>query len=688
MGQHGSKQHAPLTLGYLDRTTNATITNPPPIEQPAPDFVLENPHLYKLEVACCCDTPERDRNINISQTGLAEVASQECTVCQKNKRFSLVRKDLAKDLEYIDETYYPPEENTAESDPIQLDTEHHQDDDNDESDPLDSSVSQGLTKLTIGEATPDNKSTALSKPSLSVDLSGRALVRLSPTVGYLQNLTKLNISHNRITSLPRTIGHLKNLRTLNASHNLLESLPDTIAFVTMLKAINISSNKITSLPSSLGSLQKLVIIVAHDNKLTTLPRELVRLRKLLSLNVSNNPITAIPAEIATLKSLRKLVAEGCAFEQEFVTNLPHDPPSLFEYCARSIVRQELYIPSQVPDHIKDYLTTANECSFCQGPYFKSFVTRKRLIERQDQKFITLEHRLCAAHWSTEDDRLIALFSEPPETSIVSTAGCVHETATDIHSKPNKRSPERSNTYTNRRHAASSSSTLFNRSMSSMSHSFSRKNSDSTDSLNIPSARSESPTPPFTATMHSVRAQPSLPALPTTRNSHHEPSEASPQSRITRTASSISLARRFAAMISSQPLPHSPDTFPEAFSHEQPQQSHTVDGTEQSGSGSHGFEIARITNNNNNNNNNTTTTTTSATTTTTTMLNRNSYGSVTRARMSGVRPVQTALIIEDSPNDTSLPDQDTFHLPKSPNQRALISGLPHIGTHLRNRSDTL
>ncbi|KAI9032546.1 hypothetical protein CLU79DRAFT_726845 [Phycomyces nitens] len=665
MGQHGSKQHAPLTLGYLDRTTTA-ITNPHPVEQPTPDFVLDNPHLYKLELTCCCDSAEREKITNGSQAGLADVASQECTLCHKNKRLSLVRKDLAKDLEYIDETYYPPEERSSTPDPIKLDTEDHQDND---ADPLDSAGSEGLTKLTIGEATPDNK-TALSKPSLSVDLSGRALVRLSPTVGYLQNLTKLNISHNRITSLPRTIGHLKNLRTLNASHNLLECLPDTIAFVAMLKAINISSNKITSLPSSLGSLQKLVIIVANDNRLTTLPQELVRLRKLLSLNVSNNPITAIPAEISTLKSLRKLVADGCEFEQEFATNLLHDPPSLFEYCARSIVRQELRIPSQVPDHIKEYLTTANECSFCKGPYFKSFVTRKRLIERQDQKFITLEHRLCAAHWSTEDDRLMALFSEQPQTSIVSTEG--HETPNDINPKSSHRSPERSSTY--RKHGTGSSSNLFNRSMSSMSHPFSRKNSASSDSLSIPSAGSDSPIPPFTATMHGVRAQPSLPALPTTRQ-HHEPSESPSQNRITRTTSSISLARRFAAMISSPPLPQSPDTFPEPFTIEQSQSqsqsqaSHT-DNSDQFDPSSCGLETSRITND------------------PTTILNRNSYGSVTRARMSGVRPVPTTLPVEDTPSDTPLPDQDALYSPKSPAQRALISGLPHIGTHIRNRSDTL
>lgn len=216
-----------------------------------------------------------------------------------------------------------------------------------------------------------------------------------------------------MTSLPRELGYLKNLRMLNVSNNLIDELPDTVSFLTKLKALNVSHNNLVQLPATIGHLPKLVIIIANNNRLTSLPREFAHLVNLISLNVSSNPLKCLPAEIASIKSLRKLLTDDCAFEEEYEYNLRHDPPSLFETCARIAIRSEVDIPSQLADHIKDYLARANTCSHCNGPFFDSYVTRVRYIERRVRQPLALEYTLCSAHWSNESDRLLAMFSHQP-----------------------------------------------------------------------------------------------------------------------------------------------------------------------------------------------------------------------------------------------------------------------------------
>ncbi|KAI8328133.1 hypothetical protein BC941DRAFT_332575, partial [Chlamydoabsidia padenii] len=328
---------------------------------------------------------------------IVSTQQQECRTCRQNKRMSFVRRHIAKDLEYIDETYYsgsnlitPTATTTTEMD--------------------DDLINENWAKMTVGEATlqiiEGNGFTSFgTKTSFMLDLADRSLVKLSAGIGYLGNLTKLNLSNNQLSSLPTSIGYLQNLSVFNASNNKIDSIPDTIIYLTKLKAINISHNKITQLPNMpLG----LVIIIANNNRIRQIPKELAKLQQLVTLNISHNPIRHLPAQLVTINSLRKLETDGCDFCTEFITDLPHNPPSLFEQCARTIVRRQLDVGS-LSDPIRAYLSTHQSCSYCHGPYFESFVTRGRFI-RRDQQSIALEYTLCCAHWRDEQDRLLHLFS--------------------------------------------------------------------------------------------------------------------------------------------------------------------------------------------------------------------------------------------------------------------------------------
>ncbi|OBZ91383.1 Plant intracellular Ras-group-related LRR protein 9 [Choanephora cucurbitarum] len=430
MGQHPSKANTSLTFGYINQNRQQEIdedeiVRPELSHQHISDFVLDHPHLYQLEYAChSCSLTK----YGIDQTTRIE---EDCTHCRQYKRLSVVRRTLANDLSYIDTTYYPniahyiSENSTLDEDGASSLLEQdsygsashsyspspNEMDDNENGDTDTLRDEQGWSRLTMSEFTPNTLQRLVSSPLLMMDLSGKSLIKLSSSIGYLSNLTKLNISDNQMINLPRAIGQLKNLKSLNAANNQLEYLPDTIATLPKLKAINISNNKLTVLPKGIGSLKNIVIILANNNQLTQLPRELASLENLITLNISHNPLSSIPAEISTLRSLRKLRAEGCPFETEFVHSLVHDPPSLFETCARQMIKNKISLPAYL-NHFVDYFKRKQTCSFCCGPFFDSFVTRGKFIERANSQMIALDYQLCCAHWTDEQDRILNMFSAP------------------------------------------------------------------------------------------------------------------------------------------------------------------------------------------------------------------------------------------------------------------------------------
>ncbi|CAO3691828.1 unnamed protein product [Rhizopus stolonifer] len=510
MGQQTSKAHSELAFGYINEHLNETKREERS-EEEQKDFVLANPDLYQLQTTCeKCNMKKQGRKDEMVVSFIGE----RCSTCRGLKRLSLVRKDLAEDLEYIDQTYYP-------------DLSHYMDGVNDpmETELLeleDQPQEEKWSKLTMNQVTSTRRT--LLGPSMSVDLSNKKLIKLSPTIGYLYNLTKLILSNNQMTELPKEVGYLKNLSVLNVSNNRIQELPDTIAFLSKLKALNISENRLKTLPSYIGQLQKIIIIIANNNQLTCLPKELSRLSNLVSLNVSFNPLRALPAEVATLPTLRKLLTEGCDFQEEYGYELRHNPLTLLETCARIAVRHEVHIPNDLASHIKDYLASAQQCSYCQGPYFDSHLTRFRFIERIANNPMALEYTLCSAHWSDDKDRLLTMFSQKPDTAITVSKGYVF----DIEGLNDDIQVGRCRTYSD----CSNSSLGYSTPPSVMTPK-SVLSEHSVDYFSLPS----SSTP-----ISRLKSKPSLPALPTVANENqcHRP----------RASSSASVTKRISNFIRS------------------------------------------------------------------------------------------------------------------------------------------
>ncbi|KAI9270852.1 hypothetical protein BY458DRAFT_509956 [Sporodiniella umbellata] len=296
-------------------------------------------------------------------------SSEDCPVCGRNY--------LQKDLEYIDRTYYPQRESPV--------------------------IRADIRKSPI---TPSKRKQRRLRSVLSIDLSERSLIELSPAIQNFKNLTSLVLANNHLTVLPKQIGFLKSLCVLNISNNKITTLPETIGLLTKLKTLYAHQNQLQTLPASIGQLSELSRLDVDENQIMALPKELSELSQLTSLGVSGNPLRFLPAELATLSTLSKIFVEGCDFQGEYISDLRHNPVSLVETCARIIVRHNLNIPS----HLKPYFSRVRRCSFCSGPYFDQRVIRYRRTESW-----AFEYTMCSAHWSDEQDRILALFSESPQT---------------------------------------------------------------------------------------------------------------------------------------------------------------------------------------------------------------------------------------------------------------------------------
>ena len=113
--------------------------------------------------------------------------------------------------------------------------------------------------------------------------SHSAALQISNCVGWLDNLTYLDLANSRITSLPFSIWRLKNL-----------------------KELLLGSSNITPLPSSIGRLENLKNIHIYNTQyLTNLQEEIVNLVSLNKLILHSSATESLPPSIRRLKNLEE-----------------------------------------------------------------------------------------------------------------------------------------------------------------------------------------------------------------------------------------------------------------------------------------------------------------------------------------------------------------------------------------------
>ncbi|RUS26015.1 hypothetical protein BC938DRAFT_471346 [Jimgerdemannia flammicorona] len=426
MGHTLSKEQAQLALAYAydeqpyDNTKNSSSTS---VGHPT-----ASSHLYNLDndsSLTAASSVRRPNTLSALSSSLTyhrhatnetpvDTRGHHTTTVASSPTSRAVQEEFLRDLAYVNRTYYP----LVFSD-RQRDYAHDENDDDtqrqledmvndiiEEDEEFERHVDPRWKRITFGAVTQSHQ----------INLPSGSIVSLSPNIGLLYSVTHLNLSNNRLTTLPRTIGHLKHLTVLDVSQNKLRAIPDTISYLTKLIDLNLTENKLTMLPDAIGSLKKLANLLLTDNQITELPPVIGNMKGLITLDLSGNPLKVLPAELSRLHFLRRLRLDNCPLVEEFVHELVHNPPSLLELCARTIVRQQVPILASTPEDIKDYIASAKICSFCSGPYFQSFVKRGKIVEKPDQFFVPLEYRLCAAHWNDEAERIRLMFAPPPETA--------------------------------------------------------------------------------------------------------------------------------------------------------------------------------------------------------------------------------------------------------------------------------
>lgn len=112
------------------------------------------------------------------------------------------------------------------------------------------------------------KEEAVGGPEL--DMSGRGLAAIPGDVFSRTELTRLDLSDNRLTGAPQA-----EIRQLQK-----------------LKFLDLSGNDLTGLPAELGQLKNLEILDVSNNRLTGLPLELGNLTQLRVLDLTGNPYAA------------------------------------------------------------------------------------------------------------------------------------------------------------------------------------------------------------------------------------------------------------------------------------------------------------------------------------------------------------------------------------------------------------
>ena len=127
-----------------------------------------------------------------------------------------------------------------------------------------------------------------------------------PEVGWLTDLTSLDLASNQLTGIPAALGRLANLENLSLSDNELTEIPAALGGLASLRFLNLSANRLKEIPATLGRLVDLRFLNLSSNELTEILFAPGEWRGLSRLDLSSNGLTRIPAFLGALADLDSL----------------------------------------------------------------------------------------------------------------------------------------------------------------------------------------------------------------------------------------------------------------------------------------------------------------------------------------------------------------------------------------------
>ena len=153
-------------------------------------------------------------------------------------------------------------------------------------------------------------------PEVIEDMTGLRWLRLTDTklktlpveLEKLQKLEHLTVKKNNVGSLEEVdFTKLLSLRTLNLSRNSLttNAVPSSIFDNEELTTLDLSHNRLTEVPEGLLRAKSLLVLNISHNQLETIPGQLLMTSTdLLHFDASHNDLDALPPQLRRLSNLQ------------------------------------------------------------------------------------------------------------------------------------------------------------------------------------------------------------------------------------------------------------------------------------------------------------------------------------------------------------------------------------------------
>lgn len=139
-------------------------------------------------------------------------------------------------------------------------------------------------------------------------------------------VTRVDVSHNKITMVPIALFRLPSLYTLIASHNEITEFPSDTNFALdgqFLEELDVQYNSLTTIPNYIFTLPRLRVLNVSHNKIQKLPVSIWQSLYLKTVDLSYNKLDQLPRPVAM--STRIDSEESIASENQF-ESLPDSLP--------------------------------------------------------------------------------------------------------------------------------------------------------------------------------------------------------------------------------------------------------------------------------------------------------------------------------------------------------------------------
>jgi Leucine-rich repeat (LRR) protein len=120
------------------------------------------------------------------------------------------------------------------------------------------------------------------------------------------HVSSLTLSHNYLDNLSENLELMQNLTCMDVSHNKLNKLPSAMTTLVHLVSIDLSFNYISDLNENIGVLEQLTSLRAHSCKIKRLPESICKIEFLKRIEMTGNSLGSLPENMSKLYQLELL----------------------------------------------------------------------------------------------------------------------------------------------------------------------------------------------------------------------------------------------------------------------------------------------------------------------------------------------------------------------------------------------